>query len=142
MKIAAVLVAIVTSLGIFALTSQASHLGCHTSNAQAFAALRDDPPYLVGTIPNRLTSDAAYFSVRYSCSGQLIQVQHRDTGVYEMRFPRVKVRLALATAISDEGVSASVHLLGDGVVRVVLRGPLSGNDVAALRDVPFAVVVF
>ena len=136
------LVAIAVVVGFFALRSEASHLRCHTGNALGFVAIRSDPAELVGQIPSRFTTDPGYFSSRYNCAGQNVQARRVDQGIYDVRFPGIVVRVAMADAISTEGVSTSVQLLGDGMVRVSLRGPLGGSDVASRRDVAFNVVVY
>ena len=140
---AVLLVAAITAVvGFFALRSEASHLRCHTGNALGFVSIRSDPAELVGQIPSRFTSDVGYFSSRYNCTGQNVQARRVDQGVYDVRFPGLVVRVAVADAISTEGISTSVQLLGDGMVRVSLRGPLGGSDVASRRDVAFNVVIY
>lgn len=142
MKVLVAGVIVAAAIGLFALRSDASHLGCHTGNAQGFVAIREDPAELVGTLPSRFTSDPRFFSTRYNCMGRSVQARRVDQGIYDVRFPGVNVRMAIADAISQEGVSTSVQPLTDGIVRVSLRGPLFGNDVASRRDVAFGVVVF
>ena len=141
-KALAVGVMIALALGVLALRSEASHLRCHTGNVSGFVALREDPAELVGTLPSRFTADARFFSTRYNCMGRSVQARRVDQGLYEVRFPGVNVKMATADAISQEGISTSVLPITDGIVRVSLRGPLSGNDVATRRDVAFGVVVF
>lgn len=142
MRAVLLIVAIGALVGFFALRSEASHLRCHTGNALGFVAIRSDPAELVGQIPSRFTSDPGYFSSRYNCTGRNVQARRVDQGIYDVRFPGIVVRVAVADAISTEGVSTSVQHLGDGVVRIALRGPLGGSDVAARRDVAFNVVVY
>ena len=115
---------------------------CVASQAKAFAAIRDDPTFLVGTIPSSFTGDARYFTRRFNCLGLSAQVRRVGLGLYDVRFPGLRPGVVLATAISEEAVSASVHPLTDGVVRVALRGPLAGSDVASRRDVAFSLVVY
>lgn len=134
--VAAMVALMTTSAG----GSQASPR-CVTGKARGFVAIRPDPPHLVGTIPNRFTDRQKYVTRRYNCRRGGVQVRRVDLGSYEVLFPGVRPRVALATAISGEGVAASVEVFGD-VVRVALRGPIIGDDVAARRDVPFSVVIF
>lgn len=116
--------------------------GCRTGEARAFVAIRQDPAYLVGTIPATFTEEAAFFQRRYNCTGQSAAVRRVDEGIYDVRLRGLIPRLALASAISDEGVSASVLPLGNDTVRVALRGPLRGNAIASRRDVAFSLVVY
>ena len=115
---------------------------CDAGEARAFVALQDNPNYLAGTIPASFTGDSLYFARRYNCRGGGVQVRRVGLGSYEVRFPSQRPVLALATAISDEGITASVFPLGNDTVRVSLRGPLGGLDVATRRDVAFSVVIF
>jgi hypothetical protein len=135
--IALVLVAVLATYG-----NSASAQRCRSGEAKAFVAIQDDPPYLVGTIPSKFSDDARYFSRRFNCLGQSAAVRRVNLGIYEVRFPDLHPRLALATAISDEGVTASALPIEDGIVRVSLRGPLGGSDVATRRDVPFSIVIY
>lgn len=115
---------------------------CPTGQAHGLAAISHDPSYLVGTIPSTFQKNPRYFFQRYNCLGRSAEVRRLDEGVYEVHFPGLRIRLALVSAISDEGVSASYFPVGQGIVRVVLRGPLSGEPIAQRRDVAFSVVVF
>lgn len=115
---------------------------CGRGDALGFVAIQDDPAYLVGTIPSSFTADSRYFVRRFNCRRGSAFVRRVRLGEYDVRFPGLSVRLALASAISEEGVTASVHPLGDGTVRISLRGPLAGDDVASRRDVAFSVVIY
>lgn len=115
---------------------------CRTGEAQAFVAIQREPLYLVGTIPSSFTLNQNYFSRRYSCKGNPPAVRRVSLGLYDVLFPGLDPQVVLVTALSDEGVSASVWPVGNGIVRVALRGPLGGADVATRRDVPFSVAVF
>lgn len=143
MRIAVGLLAVAVLLGSLTLSSEASHIGCHTGQAAGFVTIRSDPPSLVTTIPSQFRGDAGFFFRRYNCTGRSAQVRRVDLGVYEIRFPGLQGRLALVSAISEEGISASVHPLEDGVYRVALRGPIQGiSELAARRDVAFSIVVY
>jgi hypothetical protein len=97
---------------------------------------------LVGTIPSVFNSNPVYFVRRYNCEGRSAFVRRVSLGIYDVRFPGLNPRAVIATAMSDEGVSASAFPLADGIVRIALRGPIVGNDVMSRRDVPFSVVVY
>ena len=142
MRYLLLLVGGVLAVGFVVSQAQADHLRCHTGNALGFVAIKADPPHLVGTLPGRFTGNPDYFEVRYNCSGQSVHARRVALGLYDIRFPGINPRIAVADAISSEGVSTSVQPLADGIVRVSLRGPLAGADVASRRDVPFSVVVF
>ena len=138
----ALVACIALAIVAFASSGGSAVLRCPAGSALAFVAIRPDPQFLVGTIPSGFTSDAGYFSRRYNCRGLSALVRRIDLGIYDVRFPGLDPRAVIATATSDEGVTASALPLGDGIVRVALRGPLVGGDVMARRDVPFSVVVY
>lgn len=139
--LAPVLFAAILLLGTISYAGAGPNPGCMTGRARAFIAISADPPYLVGDIPNHFTFDQRYFSRRYNCKGQSAAVRRVDLGLYDVRFPGISSHAIQATALSDEGVTASAYP-EDGFIRVALRGPLSGNNVAARRDVAFSIAVF
>ncbi len=122
-------------------SSHAAHPRCQFGRAQGFISVRNNPEFLVGTVPNRFSSSSRYFSRRYNCKGNLPLIRRVDLGLYDVRFPGLARRTAFATAISQEGVSVSVQPMGD-VYRVALRGPLAVNEVLSRRDVAFSIVLF
>jgi hypothetical protein len=136
-----VVLACLMVVGALALRAEGSHLECHTGQVTGFATIRSQPQYLVGTIPSTFSSRDAFFTARYNCEGRGVHVRRVDQGVYDVRFRGARPRVAIADAISTEGVSSSVQIIGD-TVRVSLRGPLNGSDVASRRDVAFSVVTY
>ena len=137
--------AIVAALALVLLVAsyaESATPACKRGSAQAFVAIQPDPNYLVGTIPSVFNSNPAYFVRRYNCEGRSAFVRRVSLGIYDVRFPGLNPRAVIATAMSDEGVSASAFPLADGIVRIALRGPIVGNDVMSRRDVPFSVVVY
>jgi hypothetical protein len=48
----------------------------------------------------------------------------------------------VVSAISQEGVSASVQPLESDIYRVALRGPLERDGALVRRDVAFSLVIF
>jgi len=129
-------------VSVLATVSHSAGPGCNTGEARAFVAIESDPPFLVGIIPNRFTGERRYFSVRYNCRGGSAQVRRVDEGLYDVRFPGLRPRAVVVSAISDEGTTASALPLGNDTVRVTLRGPLDGSEIASRRDVAFSIVVF
>lgn len=117
---------------------------CRFGRVQGFMSIRADPAYLVGTIPSRFTGQARYFSRRYNCKGYDVHIRRVDTGIYDVQFVGLGFRLALTTAISQEGVAASVQPLPDSTYRVALRGPLVNDNGTLLerRDIPFSLAIF
>lgn len=113
-----------------------------TGQAQAFATIQNDPLFLVGTIPSKFSARAIFFSSRYSCKGFPPQVRRVGLGLYDVLFPGIRIHAASVGAVSDEGITASFWPISDGIVRVALRGPLGGADVATRRDVAFSLVVY
>jgi hypothetical protein len=132
---------VAVTVGRGAGNSSPSPLACQTGAARAWVRIQDDPAYLVGTVPGRFTNDQHYFASRYNCRRSSAQIRRLDLGVYEIRFPGIKIHAVTATSVSDEGVVTSAHVFED-TIRVSLRGPLVGNDVLVRRDVPFSIVVY
>lgn len=143
MKLTVILLAGV-ALGVMlaAAASEAAHLRCHTGDAKGWAATRPEPQDLVYGMPTSFTSDPVYFESRYNCKRRSVFVRRLSLGTYEVLFPGLTPHAVVVSPISEEGVSASYHNLRDGVIRLTFRGPLSGETVAARRDVAFSVVVF
>jgi hypothetical protein len=137
---AGVIVAVAVLLGMIAGYGAGAPQACRSGDAQGFAAIRDDPPNVAGNIPNRFTRDPQYFSRRYNCTGGHVYARRLDLGVYEVRFPGLPGRAPVVSALSQEGVTASVFVFDD-VYRIALRGPLAGEDIARRRDVPFAIAI-
>ena len=94
----------------------------------------------MGQLPSEFTSKNRYFQRRWNCTGRQVYARRVDLGVYEVQFPGLPWRAPVVSALSQEGVTASVYVFGD-VYRVALRGPLSGEDVAIRRDVPFSIAI-
>lgn len=115
---------------------------CVTGRAAGFVSIQHDPPFLVGTIPTRFTSQQIFFSRRYSCLGNPPEVRRVDLGFYDVRFPGMPQKVAISDAISDDAVSSAVQYLGDGIYRVSLRGPIVGEEVISRRDVSFSLVLY
>jgi len=133
---------IAITLALMAGRGAASHLSCHTGDALGWATLRPEPQDIVYSMPHEFTNRPIYFESRYNCKRQSVQVRRLGLGTYEVFFPGLNPRATVVTAISEEGVSASYHNFRDGIVRISLRGPLAGEDVASRRDVAFSVVVY
>lgn len=137
------LLAVVATVAVLAASASSSGVRrCKTGSALGFIAIRSEPLYLVGTIPSSFTFAAGYFSRRYNCRLKSVGVRRAGLGLYDVVFPGLRPAVLIVSAISDEGVSASAWPVGDGVVRVALRGPLGGSDVAARRDVAFSLVLY
>ena len=137
----------IISLIIFSVFAVTEFAGSHTNRcgpgtAQGFAALRDNPDYLVGTIPSRYTRDPTYFDVRYNCLGKGVLVRRVSTGVYDVKFNDLRARGVVATILAEEGGSASAWHVTDGEFRIIIRGPLVESNVILRRDVAFTIVVY
>lgn len=115
---------------------------CRTGQAKGLATIRHDPPYLVGTIPSTFTEDPLYFSRRYNCKRRSASVRRVAQGLYDVRFPGLEIKSVVVDAVSDEGVSSAYLPVERNVVRISLRGPLAGGDIAVRRDVAFTVIVY
>ncbi len=114
---------------------------CIFGRVQGFVSLRAEPIFLVGTIPARESSNPKYFSRRFNCKRNTPTVRRVDDGIYDVQFPGLNWRTAFVTAISQEGVSASVTVDKD-MYRVALRGPLVIDNALVRRDVAFSISVF
>jgi hypothetical protein len=122
--------------------SQAQGPACQYGRAQAFITVKNDPEYLVGTIPNMLTGSKRFLQRIYNCKGRGAQIRRVDLGTYEVRFPGLHRRSGVVSVVSQEGVSSSVQPFGRDTYRVALRGPTLINGVLSRRDVAFTLVVF
>lgn len=132
--------ALAAALGVVTVAQSAP--ACPTGQVHGYVTLENDPLFLVGTVPGQFTASPIFFAARYNCKGVVPQVKRVGLGLYDVLFPGLRIRAATVDAISDEGISSSFWPLGNGIVRVALRGPLGGADVATRRDVPFSLVVY
>ena len=142
MKFALLVVVSLLVVGVADGNAASHQAPCLYGRVQSFASIRANPPYLVGTIPSRFTGKHSYFSRRYNCKKQGVLVRRVDLGVYDVRFPGLRYRTAVVSAISQEGVTASVYAWDNATYRVVLRGPLSDNNALIRRDVPFSIATY
>ena len=114
--------------------SQAAQPRCAPGAVRGFAAVTGIPSQGIGNIPGQFTSNRAYFSRRFNCTGGATQVRRTNTGVYEVRFPGNGAATAVVSA--PVGFTAAVSPLPGGVFQVGLY-VIGRNDVA---DVPFMLV--
>lgn len=142
MKLALLVAVSLLVLGVADAGAAKNQAPCVYGRVQAFASIRANPPYLVGTIPSSFTNKRSYFSRRYNCKKKGVLVRRVDLGVYDVKFPGLKYRTAVVSAISQEGVSSSVQAFGDYTYRITLRGPLSENNALIRRDVPFSIAAY
>ena len=142
MKIVVLALALLVALGLVSYGESASRARCEFGRVQGFVSIRSDPGYLVGTIPSRFSDDARFFERRYNCTRRSASVRRVDLGLYEVHFPDLADRVAVVSAISEEGIAASVVPYSGGVYRIALRGPLENNGVLLRRDVAFSIAIF
>jgi hypothetical protein len=135
-KAIAVIAFLVVILIVAKIAYGADQQNCKTGQTSGFVAMNPQP-FLIGQMPSTFTKDSRYFQTKYNCKHQDVFVRRVDQGQYDVKFPNIKIRVAIATAISDEGVAASTYPIDTVTQRVVMRGP-SG----ILRDVAFSVVVY
>lgn len=115
---------------------------CQFGRVQGFVSVRNDPEYLVGTIPSGLTGSLRYIQRRYNCTKRGVQIRRVELGIYDVRFPGLHRRSSVVTAVSQEGVAASAQPIDIDTYRVALRGPLVRDNVLGRRDVAFTIAVF
>lgn len=135
-------IAIIVAVAVVTSYAEGHRNRCAAGTALGFATIQPDPAFLVGTIPSKFTSDARYFARRFSCLARPAEVRRVDLGTYDVRFPGLNPVTIAATVVSDEGIYISAIGLGDGIVRVAMRGPVIDGDVASRRDVAFTVVIY
>jgi hypothetical protein len=134
---------LIGAISIDASTAQSTR--CATGHVRGFAVVRGDPRLGgVGAIPNQFTGDPVYFEIRYNCTGKGVIARRVDEGVYDVIFRDNPGKVAVVSALSQNGTVASVDHLTDGAYRVTLRGPLvsEGGDILIRRENPFYIVVF
>lgn len=143
MKALLVIVAAVVGVSLgYVGTNEAAPFVCRTGEVQGFATVRWSPAEIVGQIPSgRFAQRPKFFWRKYNCTGANVMVRRRDVGVYEIAFPGLGYRMAVVSAVTQDGTNASVQPLGTGVFRVILRGPVVNDGLLARRDVAFAIVV-
>jgi hypothetical protein len=129
------------TLGVVSYAAGDDGQRCRSGQAQGFISVQEDPPYLVGTIPSKPSFSAVYFNRRFNCLGRSAAIRRVDLGIYDVFFPGLPNRTAVATAISENSPSVSVFAMED-TYRVYIRGPLAGADVASRRDLPFSLVIY
>lgn len=110
--------------------------------ARAFASVTGDRQLGVGDIPSVFSGQATWFGQRFNCTRASAQVRRVDLGLYQVRFPGIHSQVAVVSAISDVGASASVHYLGQSIWQIALRGPLIYDGALVGRDIPFSLVVY
>jgi len=137
-----VLLVLIAVLAVGYHESQAQGPACQYGRAQAFITVKNDPEYLVGTIPSQLTGDKKFLQRIYNCTGRGAQIRRVDLGTYEVRFPGLHRRSGVVSVVSQEGVASSVQPFGRDTYRVALRGPGLVNGVLSRRDVAFTLVIF
>ena len=137
MKITAVLalLAALAWVGISASSTEAD-AACPTGSALAFATIRPQPNNIAGQIRGAFTTRPRFFWRRYSCAGVSPQVRRLTTGLYDVRFPGLRIRTAVGSATTGQSVAVAVEPLGNDIVRVSLFTKLEPRDVA------FTVVVY
>lgn len=141
MKLLLILVSLCLVGLVYVKSESAAPSACKTGEAQGFAALRWDPIGLVGELDGE-SQRQRWFWRRYNCTGRGVSIRRVDRGVYDIEFPGLGYRMAVVSAINQEGTSASVQPFGTGLFRVVLRGPVSEDRLLQRVDVPFAIAVF
>jgi hypothetical protein len=114
--------------------SQAAQPRCATGAVRGIAAVTGIPSQGIANIPGQFTSNRAYFSRRFNCTGGATQVRRANTGVYEVRFPGNAALTAVVSA--PVGFAAAVSTLPGGVFQIALY-VIGRNDIA---DVPFVLV--
>lgn len=129
------LVAALAWVGI-AVSSTPADTSCATGSALGFATIRPQPVFIAGTVRGAFTRSKRFFWRRYNCKGRLPEVRHLATGLYDVRFPGLRIRTAVGTATTDQWVSVSLQPLGNDIVRVSLF------QKSVPRDVAFTVVVY
>lgn len=113
---------------------------CKTGNVRGFAALRESEVGM-GGMPGQFSRAAPWFDVKYNCSGRGVMARRIDTGTYDIVFPDNPAQVATVSAMTDQAAAASVTKI-DGAFRVAIRGPLTNNNIALRRDIPFYIAIY
>lgn len=134
MKIAVFAVVVLLG-GILVQSSSAPPTRCKTGESRGFATVKPFPPYRAGQIPGAFSSSPRWFLRRYNCRGGSAEVRHLQTGVFDLRFPGLRVRAVAGVGLSESQMSVGMQPLGDIVrVRLFSRG--------LPADAAFSVVVY
>lgn len=117
-------------------SSTSAEPSCRTGSALAFATIRPVPVFVAGQVHGAWTHRRRFFWRRYNCKGFRPEVRHLTTGLYDVRFPGLRIRTAVGSATTGQSVAVSVQPLGNDIVRV----SLFQKNVP--RDVAFTVIVY
>jgi hypothetical protein len=93
-------------------------------------------------VPGQFTSNPAAFARRFNCTGQGAQVRKVATGVFDVRFPGLRVQSAVGAALSHNAGSVSLEIQPDGSFRAIVRSVGTEANVLPTVDQGFAIIVF
>ena len=93
-------------------------------------------------VPGQFTSNPAAFARRFNCTGRGVQVRKVAAGVFDVRFPGLRVQSAVGAALSHNAGSVSLETQPDGSFRTIVRGVATEGNVLPTADQGFAIVVF
>lgn len=130
-------------LGAISVSAAPDQVACQTGKVRGFAAVRGDPRLgSIGAIDSHFGNDPRWFEIRFNCTGKSVYVRRIDVGVYDVQFPSNPAKVAIVSALNQQGASASVDHIDTDIFRVVIRGPLINNNVLLPRELPFYIAIF
>lgn len=142
MKYAVGILIIALTLGAISVNA-GQNRRCRTGQVKGFALVDGDPRLGgIGALHGTFSNSSRWFRIRYNCTGYSVYARRIDEGVYDVKFTNNKSLVATVSAMSQQGVSSSVQYIGDSTWRIVLRGPLTSNNVLVQRELPFYIALY
>ncbi len=121
--------------------SSAAQPRCAAGAVRGIAVVTGDPRNGMAAIPDRFTTNGAFFQRKFNCSGGAVMVRRAgSTGVYEVRFAGNTAPDAVANVYTDGGGVGSVLRQPDGSFRVFVRGSATEGNKLVPLDVAFSVI--
>jgi len=115
---------------------------CKTGNVRGFAEVQGDPRLGgIGALPSEFSRASGLFGIQYNCTGRGVWAKRVDEGVYDVWFPDNPAKVAIVSAVNQQGATAAVDRIGDATFRISIRGPVVDNNVLIRRELPFYIIV-
>jgi hypothetical protein len=89
---------------------------CGNGSVKAIASV--DTDQYSGPFPRQFSSAAQNFKVRWQCNGRSPEVREADNAAFQIRFPGINVRSAVATGYTGRTRGSVNITVTDGIVNV------------------------
>jgi hypothetical protein len=99
----------------FAVGSRTAKLGCTNGAAKAYVTV--DVEHLTGSFPTSYSSDAKWFSRRYSCNGRAAEIRG-DKNFFYVRFPGLAPGAPISGSLTSTGGYTAISIQSDGSYKI------------------------